>query len=334
MKTLAITLIALTVTLAPASAGADGLPLPVDGADDASVGSPDGPYRYAAVSNGGQTTVLQIVADGGRIVRSRTIAGEFSVPLVAYDATASGLSSNGDSLVLIRPRKGFPRENTDLVVLDTANLDPLSAIHLPGDFSFDAVSPDGRLMYLIHYKSPRDPTDYEVRAYDVTRGKLLEQPIVDPSEPDERMTGLPMARMTSPDGRWAYTLYGGGGETFIHALDTKAATAACIDLDDVRPRDPYQLGLNMDPTSGQLTVLEQGKPSALVDPQTFAVSEPPPSGAADEVADPNAGSWVGWAAIGGGAVLITALALSLRRRRRSPGGVDEEVLPRFGSPGG
>ena len=62
---------------------------------------------------------------------------------------------------------------------------------LKGDFSFDALSPDARTMYLIRYLSPRDATRYEVRAYDLRRQRLLEKPIVDPREPGRRMDGWP-----------------------------------------------------------------------------------------------------------------------------------------------
>ena len=48
------------------------------------------------------------------------------------------------------------------------------------------------------------------------------------------MRGQPLSRAMSPDGRWAYTLYDGNGETpFVHALDTSRATARCIDLDAI-----------------------------------------------------------------------------------------------------
>ena len=320
MKALATSLIALAI--AAPSAAADGLPLPVDGADDASVGDLDGFYRYAAVSNGGdQTTVLKITANGGQIARSRTIPGELSVPLVAYDGTASGLSADGRTLALIRPRQGFPRETTDLAILDTATLRPTDRVHLDGDFSFDAISPRGDRLYLIHYQDRRDPLDYEVRAYDVDRGRLLSDPVVDPEEPAERMAGFPMARMVSPNGRWAYTLYAGGEETFIHALDTQGATAVCVDLDHVRVRDFYGLGLNLEGASGTLTVLDQGTPKAIVDTRTFSVSEPPSPARQDEVTDPGEGGWIGWAAIGGGRrpgrdARPGALAPPVRGRRR------------------
>jgi hypothetical protein len=68
---------------------------------------------------------------------------------------------------------------------------------------------------------------------------------VDPREPDEDMRGYPITRASSPDGRWAYTLYDGAGKhPFVHALDTQGRTAACIDLDGLAGRDDlYELRL-------------------------------------------------------------------------------------------
>ena len=51
--------------------------------------------------------------------------------------------------------------------------------------------------------------------------------------PDEKMGGLPLSRTMSADGRWAYTLYTGGEETFVHALDTLKGQARCIDVGSV-----------------------------------------------------------------------------------------------------
>ena len=45
------------------------------------------------------------------------------------------------------------------------------------------------------------------------------------------MAGIPLARATSADRGWVYTLYNGGtSHAFVHALDTKHRTARCIDL--------------------------------------------------------------------------------------------------------
>jgi len=142
---------------------------------------------------------------------------------------------------------------------------------LDGDFSFDALSPDGTRMFLIHYLSPRDPTRYEVRALDVPSGKLLPTPIVDKSEPDERMAGFPITRETSADGRWAYTLYDGAGkEPFVHALDTVDGEAHCIDLALLAGRqDLYDLRLDLGPGEGGLAVLDGAERLAVIDTSDF-----------------------------------------------------------------
>ncbi len=152
---------------------------------------------------------------------ARSLDGRFTIPAVAYDGSPGGLSADGRTLVLINPRTGFPRRITTLAVLDTQRLRARDVIRLTGDFSFDAISPDGRLLYLVQYLSQRDPTRYLVRLYDLEAGRLLPEPIIDPREVGDVMRGTPITRAASPDGRWAYTLYDGAGEhPFIHALDT------------------------------------------------------------------------------------------------------------------
>jgi hypothetical protein len=202
--------------------------------------------RYVSLpARPGGTLVAKVRRDGGQVLRSRMLRGSFTIPAVAYDGSASGLSADAGTLVLIRPRARFPQQRTRLVVLDAKRLRLRSRLTLRGDFSFDALSPDGRTMYLIEYRSRRDPTRYAVRAYDLRRGQLLRAPIVDPREPDERMRGLPVSRATSSDGRWEYTLYdGAGSHPFVHALDTARGEAACIDLDALAgSRRLYQLRL-------------------------------------------------------------------------------------------
>ncbi len=100
-----------------------------------------------------------------------------------------------------------------------------------GDFSFDAVSPHGKTMFLVNYTSVGDPTRYSVRAYDLRTSTLVRGDIRDPSEREDAMRGSPITRVMSADGRWAYTLYdGAGGTPFVHALDTTTLRAHCIDL--------------------------------------------------------------------------------------------------------
>src|SRR5207237_1594407 len=98
------------------------------------------------------------------------------------------------TLVLIEPRTAFPRTQTRFAIVDTRRLLLRGYVTLRGDFSFDAVSPNGRTMFLIQYVAPRDPTRYAVRAYDLRARRLLPEPVVDPNERDEAMHGSPLSR--------------------------------------------------------------------------------------------------------------------------------------------
>ena len=121
---------------------------------------------------------------------------------------------------------------TTFVVLDTRTLAPLRTIRLAGAFAFDAVSPDGRRLYVLHYpQGLNGGIRYVVRSVNLRTGKLEPGAIVDKTEPGERMNGVALARAWSGDGSWAYTLYNGGtSHAFVHALNTRARVARCIDL--------------------------------------------------------------------------------------------------------
>src|SRR5262249_40296046 len=141
-----------------AGARADGLP--VVGVDVGSKGvvATTSPIRYVALPVGRETLVARTAVAGGRVLGSVRGPGTFTIPAVAYDGSASGLSGDRSTLVLIEPRVAFPRVRTRLAVLDAPGLRLRRAIALRGDFSFDAVSPGGRTIYLIQYVSPTDPS--------------------------------------------------------------------------------------------------------------------------------------------------------------------------------
>ena len=239
--------------------------------------APGGTVRYVTVTVGRQTLVEATRRDGGQIVRMQTWPGAWTIPAVAYDGSASGLSADRRTLVLIEPRTRFPRAQTRLLVLDAHNLGSAGVVVLDGDYSFDAVSPSGSRIFLIHYTSPIDPTQYEVRAYDVAARALVAKPIVDPREAAEKMRGNPLSRVTSPDGRVAYTLYDGGGHPFVHALDTAASTARCIDVHGLPPTLLWSLRLHLGNGGNVLTVDHGTATLASLDTRTW---QPPAHAAA------------------------------------------------------
>jgi hypothetical protein len=314
--------VALAAALAASGARADGLPGPGIDAGPEGVEELTGAARYVTVPAGPGTIAVRVEHDGGRVVASRFLRGRFAIPVVAYDGSAAGVSADGRTLVLVRPREKFPRAATTFAVLDAPRLKIREIVTLRGDFSFDALSPDGRLLYLVQYVSPRDFTRYRVRAFDLAAGQLLRKPVVDPRE-TATMRGSPVTRETSADGRWAYTLYdGAGGHPFIHALDTAARRAVCIDLHALEGfKRIYDVRLRMADDDATLTVRHDGDPLAVVDTVTFRVSDPAPAPPRMRAPAPRGDAtrtpFVVPATILGAAAVAAALALALRYRRRT-----------------
>src|SRR6195256_6747196 len=112
MRVLVLVVAVIVALAATATAAADGLPvlgIDVGSQGVTAAGSPD---RFVTISDGASTLVERIARNGGRVLALQRIAGDFTIPAVAYDSSASGLSADGSTLVLIQPRQSFPRATT------------------------------------------------------------------------------------------------------------------------------------------------------------------------------------------------------------------------------
>lgn len=312
-RIIALGLASIAGTIVIAAAKADGLPVLGLDVGPTGVATPSGEARYVTLPARGATVVARVRRSGGQILNSATLPGNFTIPAVAYDGSAGGLSADGRELVLIQPRVRFPRARTALAVLDAQKLRVKTILRFRGDFSFDAISPTGNLLYLIQYISPKDPTRYLVRAYDLQRHRLLDAPVVDPHEQSDKMRGNPLSRALSPDGRWAYTLYDGGGQMpFIHALDTSRRTARCIDLDALAGnRYLWRLRLQATEDGGALLIQDRAETELVVETKTFDVRSPAVSagGQAEGI------NWGVAGATSAAGVLVAGALLLLARRR-------------------
>jgi hypothetical protein len=272
--------------------------------------------RYLAQQVPRGTRRMAVERSGGRILQSRFLHEPLVVSAVAFDGSGTGLSADGGRLVLSAPRGTFPRGRSDFVVFETGRLSRVADFSLRGDFSLDAISPDGRRLYFIELPG-RDTTHYRVRAYDLTHERLLPKPVVDPAEADEPMRGSPISRVMSEDGRWAYTLYDGNGKhPFIHALDTERGRAKCVDLDGLAGRqDLMDLRVAV-AGDGTVVVRDGSGPVLAVDPGTFAVHAPRPTAPAAPPAPDGGGTgWLGPAAGAALLALLAAVALRFGGRR-------------------
>jgi len=308
----ALTAAAVVAVAGASAARADGLPVLGVDAGNSGVVTADG-ARYVTMASGGSTVVARVAQTGGQVLVWRSFPGTFTIPAVAYDGSAGGLSADGKTLALIEPRQSFPRTQTRFLILGRG-LAPRGSVSLKGDFSFDAISPNGDWLYLIHYTSPQDPTRYLVQGYDLRRWRLSPAPIVDPTAPHEKMRGNPLTRAMSADGRWAYTLYdGGGGTPFVHALDTVARSAHCIDLDSLSANsDLSKLRLAVIGGGKQLEIRGGSSGTINVDLRTFRVSN------GRGVLDALQGTR--FLLVAGCALFAATILVVLKRRRRRQSG--------------
>jgi hypothetical protein len=238
------------------------------------VASADGP--------GAALTTNSLVASGGRMYTTSTrlnqttlslwhgthkarrvvLDGVLGFPIPTFDGTGEGISHDGRTLLLVAGGR------SEFDVVDARSLRVRHRVRLPGLFTYDALSPDARTLFLIQHVA-RTPIHYYVRAYDLWAGRLLEQVVFDRREGSVAMSGSPVTRATGPSGRWVYTLYvRPSGGMFVHALDTVDRHAFCVDLPKrIEPRSNLRLRL----TPGRLAVTNATRPLAVIDTETLRV---------------------------------------------------------------
>jgi hypothetical protein len=199
---------------------------------------------------------------------------------VTFNGVRGGVSHDGRTLVLGdgTPRNGPYRSPSRFAVVDTRTLRPLRLLTLKGDFSFDALSPNGRVLYLVQHLGGNDLTRYVVRGYDLRAGRMLPQRIADKRQRGWVMSGFPISRATSANGRWAYTLYGNeGGYPFVHALDTLHRSAVCIGIPWIGSQRSLGTARLRLEDGGRLLTISQADPTGktfAIDTRTLRLAHP------------------------------------------------------------
>jgi hypothetical protein len=235
--------------------------------------SRDGETHFAAMRFGADT---RIVASGSKTLE-RTIAGSFGIPTLRDNLPGLSMFRSGTKFML-QSLAGDPRvvKTTSFRTVRTADLKVLDTIRLKGVWSFDALSPNGRWLYLTQHRSIDNLMEYVVRAYDLRAGRLVPGRIADRTQTGWVMHGWPAARTESRDGRFVYTLYGNpNGFPFVHALDTMKRQAHCIGIawqgGDQGPLMQFSLRVE----GGKLLVEnETGGVYRSIDRTTYAVRAP------------------------------------------------------------
>jgi hypothetical protein len=149
-------------------------------------------------------------------------------------AEIAGLSANGRVAALLH----WSRRATRIELVSAAHGVSIDSVTLRGSFDVDAVSNDGRRLFLVEWLRSGG---YLIRGYDVAQRRLLARPL---TEDGETMDGTAWDSVASRDGHRVLTLYlRANGDVEVHTLELVRQKAVCIDLPRGAVPAEWQYGL-------------------------------------------------------------------------------------------
>lgn len=206
-------------------------------------------------------TTTQIRWTSGATTWSTNVPKQFGLPVVTSRGLRAGPTLDGSAIALAAEPKRIANSwsSTFVVVAKTS----MNTVSMPGQWAYDAISPDGATLFLIESVGGGR---YWVRSVDAGTGRLGERLVTktvsfDPATTtveDGPMEGLALDRLASTDGRTVFTLYDGPSHPFVHALNIAEGWALCYDLPgDLRARAAV-LHLRRGPADGTVNVVSEG----------------------------------------------------------------------------
>ncbi len=201
------------------------------------------------------------------------IEGAWRLPTIGLDPVPVGVSADGSTVVLVEADStGKARASRFAIFPRTLDTQP-RIVELAGEFEFDALSPDGSLLYVVEHLPGPPAGHYQVRTVETATGTLRPEVLVDKTNVNETMAGWPVAQARRSDGL-VLTLYRGAEHPFIHALNSVDSWAICLDLpatgaDDAEAALDWGMAAKL---NGDLLAINATLGLAVeVDPLDFAV---------------------------------------------------------------
>ena len=272
VRRLASLFVVLGALALPAIASA-AYPAPFAVQGGAGLPSLDGSVHYIAQTAGANTRISALTAAGDEPAPSLMLRGAYGIATLTQSGLAGGLFHDGSAFVAQSMGLG---STSRFVVIGTKDLVPRQTITLKGTFGFDALSPDGSKLYLIQHTSAQDIQRYIVRAYNLKTHTLMKGRVADRAQKSWIMQGWAIDRVTSADGRWAYTLYANpGGYPFVHALDTVRGVAHCIGVPwRGEQNEPFNMRLTLNEDARSLAVTRKSGTFVSIDVSNWKISYP------------------------------------------------------------
>src|SRR2546430_5896967 len=185
------------------------------------VPSSDWKHLYSIVS----TSLVDTDPQTGATLSTLALGHAYRLPDATFTGVPGGLSPNGQWLVI----ESYDVTGEDLpsashfLLIETPGLKVKSRIDLAGFFNFDAVSNDGRRLYLIQFVSGKA---YYVRWYDLAIGRLDPNVVFDKNDGANAMSGLRLSGDASANvGRRDSMYLRDHARPFIHALSVHGPLA-------------------------------------------------------------------------------------------------------------
>lgn len=216
--------------------------------------------RAAATTITDSRTVLDVFDSAtGERLQSHALAGEWSARILSPDARQVVLVPAEAAGDLYLPNS---RVATTINVVDVESGEE-QRFPLVGNFEPEAISLDGRALFVIEYIPPTQPDRYQVRRLDLASGEVGDVFDVDKKVQPE-MGGTARTQVMDPDGSRIYTLYtvedpGAPPTAFVHVVDLADEWAFCLLLPDAFAIDAAQVALALSPDGRQLFVVDHAR---------------------------------------------------------------------------
>ena len=243
------------------------------------VASLGGSWLLSATPSAGSTLLETVGGADAEPASNVRLDGTLDVRVVAESGAAVALMDplpDGWD-----PEVPLPRSTTPIVVADPTGAGQPRTYDLRGNFEPEAFSTDDRQLFMIQHLPAEAPTVYRVTVLDLKRGRVY--PVFGPYKaPPERMPGVRLQQIISPNADQLYTLYSSARPgyaphhapvandatvSFVHVLSLQDGWAHCVGLPEElwdRPASEQAMATSpngrllyiVDATLGLVTVMD------------------------------------------------------------------------------
>jgi hypothetical protein len=259
------------------------------------VASLGGSWLLSATPSAGSTLLETVDGADAKPASNVSLDGTLDVRVVSESGSAVALTDplpDGWD-----PEVPLPRSRTPIVVADPTGAGQPRTYDLRGNFEPEAFSTDDRQLFMIQHLPAEAPTVYRVTVLDLKRGRVY--PVFGPYKaPPERMPGIRLQQIISPNADQLYTLYSSARPgyaphhapvandatvSFVHVLSLQEGWAHCVGLPEAlwdRPASEQAMATSpngrllyiVDATLGLVTVMDTASLEIRTAPIDLAVS--------------------------------------------------------------